>query len=60
MLSTFTPTHNPQFIHRLEASLLKQSIQNFEWIVVPNGEINISDLCFKIPNVRIVKEVIVK
>jgi len=36
-LSVFTPTHNPQHLRRLEASLKDQAFQDFEWIIVPNG-----------------------
>lgn len=35
--SLFTPTHNATHLARLDASLRKQTCQDFEWIVVPNG-----------------------
>ena len=38
LFSIFTPTHDPKFLPRLEASLAKQICQDFEWIVVPNGK----------------------
>lgn len=34
--SIFTPTHNTARLDRLGASLCAQSLQDFEWIVVPN------------------------
>lgn len=36
--SVFTPTHDPQFLGRLAASLTAQTCQDFEWIILPNGD----------------------
>jgi hypothetical protein len=35
--SIFTPTHRFTHLPRLEASLKRQTFQDFEWVVVPNG-----------------------
>lgn len=37
MLSLFTPTHNPRYLARLEASLAAQTCCDFEWLILPNG-----------------------
>ena len=34
----FTPTHNPEYLKRLDESIKLQTIQDFEWLIVPNGE----------------------
>lgn len=36
MLSIFTPTHNPRWLHDAYQSLLRQTYQNWEWVLVPN------------------------
>ncbi len=37
-LSVFTPTHRPDYLHEAYASLQAQTVQDFEWILVPNGD----------------------
>jgi glycosyltransferase involved in cell wall biosynthesis len=44
MLSIFTPTHNPLFINRLAKSLIDQTHQDFEWVIVPNGDCRPEDI----------------
>ncbi len=41
IISIFTPTHNPQFLPRLWHSLQAQNHHDFEWLIIPNGEINL-------------------
>ncbi len=43
-LSVFTPTHNPKHLPRLAMSLARQRFQNFEWVIVPNGGVNVEEL----------------
>jgi glycosyltransferase involved in cell wall biosynthesis len=38
MISAFTPTHNPQHLRELYTSLLAQTYDDWEWVVVPNGD----------------------
>lgn len=52
--SIFTPTHNPKFLSRLEDSLRGQTFQDFEWVVVPNGQLSPNDLRLTLPQVRII------
>jgi len=35
--SIFTPTHRPQYLHEAYASLRRQTVSDFEWVLVPNG-----------------------
>lgn len=42
--SIFTPTHNPQFLPRLIRSLDKQTCRDFEWVVVPNNGVDLSEI----------------
>lgn len=51
--SIFTPTHNPQYLLRAAESLAAQTFQDFEWIIMPNGDVNLPDLS-KLPNCRII------
>lgn len=39
LLSVFTPTHNPTHLGEVYACLKAQSHGNWEWVVVPNGEL---------------------
>ena len=52
--SIYTPTHRYDHLHRLEASLRKQSCQDFEWVVVPNGPVHGEKPALSIPNARVV------
>src|SRR5205085_1051987 len=36
-LSVFTPSHNPRFLDDCHRSLLAQTHQDWEWVVVLNG-----------------------
>jgi len=36
-VSLFTPTHNPQFLPDAYTSLLRQSVQDWEWVILPNA-----------------------
>ena len=38
MLSVFTPTHNPQYLQAAYDSLLAQTYDDWEWIILHNGE----------------------
>lgn len=38
-ISVFTPTHNPAYLHEVWACLLAQTYQDWEWVVVPNGDL---------------------
>lgn len=44
MLSVITPTHKPIYLMRLYESLKKQTEKNFEWVVVPNNNADVSFL----------------
>ena len=44
MISVFTPTHSPKFLGRTAASLVAQTFDNFEWVIVPNGNVNVDDI----------------
>lgn len=37
MITLFTPSHNPQYLARLQASLAQQTCEDFEWVIVLNG-----------------------
>lgn len=39
LLSVFTPTHNPTHLGEVYACLKAQVYGNWEWVVVPNGEL---------------------
>jgi glycosyltransferase involved in cell wall biosynthesis len=53
-LSVFTPTHDPRFLPRLEASLARQTWVDFEWLIVPNGAARPADIRVALPQARIV------
>lgn len=38
VISVFTPSHNPKWLDDCYASLLEQSVSNWEWVVVLNGD----------------------
>lgn len=50
LISIFTPTHNPRFLKRLDASIRKQTYTNFEWIIVPNGTCKVQDIDLEVGN----------
>lgn len=52
--SIYTPTHNPQYLLRAAQSLASQTFQDFEWIVMPNGDAKLPELD-KLPNCRIIE-----
>lgn len=54
MLSIFTPTHDPKHIKRLENSIKKQTLKDFEWLIVPNGKALYQEINTNIPNCRII------
>ena len=37
LLSLFTPTHEPKWLPETYNSLLRQSYQDWQWVIVPNG-----------------------
>jgi hypothetical protein len=53
LVSVFTPTHNPRFLARAEASLRQQTYQEFEWVLVPNGPARPDHLAVTLPQARI-------
>lgn len=44
MLSIITPTHKPTFLQRLYESIKVQTYKDFEWVVVPNNDADVSFL----------------
>ncbi|HVU02851.1 MAG TPA: glycosyltransferase [Polyangiaceae bacterium] len=36
-ISVFTPTHRPDYLGEVHRSLVRQTVKDFEWVVVPNG-----------------------
>ncbi len=38
--SIFTPTHNTQFLKRLNRSIQAQTYTDFEWLIIPNGDLD--------------------
>lgn len=52
--SIFTPTHNTKYLNRAAESLKAQTYQDFEWILLPNGNAELSDMSF-FPNVKIIE-----
>ncbi len=42
MISIFTPTNNTKYIYELWDSIRAQTLQDFEWIVLTNGEASVS------------------
>jgi glycosyltransferase involved in cell wall biosynthesis len=38
LLSLFTPTHNPKYLPDAYDSLRRQDYDNWEWVLVPNGD----------------------
>ncbi|MCC7424295.1 MAG: methyltransferase domain-containing protein [Planctomycetaceae bacterium] len=54
LLTVFTPTHDPQHLGRLAESLRRQSVQSFEWVIVPNGTVRADDISLRLPQIRVV------
>jgi glycosyltransferase involved in cell wall biosynthesis len=43
-ISIFTPTHKLDHIKRLAKSIENQTYKDFEWVVMPNGDITVDDV----------------
>lgn len=52
--SIFTPTHNTKYLQRAADSLIAQRCQDFEWIILPNGEAKISE-SYKLPQAKVIE-----
>ena len=52
--SIYTPTHNAKYLLRAAASLEAQKFKDFEWIIMPNGKVELPDVS-KLPNCRIIE-----
>lgn len=39
MISIITPTHNPKWLEETWWSIKRQTSRNWEWVIVPNGEV---------------------
>lgn len=50
LLSLFTPTNNPAYLHETYDSLLRQGHKDFEWVLVPNGGCKPYDIPQRIRN----------
>jgi glycosyltransferase involved in cell wall biosynthesis len=44
MISIFTPTNNPKYLHQTFQSLKEQTFKDFEWVLVLNGEASEADI----------------
>lgn len=44
MISIFTATHDTRFLSDLYSSIMEQTNPNWEWVLVPNGNIKNADL----------------
>lgn len=55
-LSLITPTHNPVFLLDAYAALRLQTIQDFEWVIVPNGTAVIPPAIRSDPRVKLVED----
>lgn len=53
MISIITPTHNAKYLQDAYRSLQSQTVQNWEWVLVPNGEAVIQDEIKLDPRVKI-------
>ena len=56
-ITIFTPTHKTQFLARLAGSIEKQTYDNFEWLVVPNGGVLPSDIHVSLPQLKVIQYV---
>jgi|TARA_R110000824_G_scaffold95196_2_gene229059 glycosyltransferase involved in cell wall biosynthesis len=55
MLSLFTPTHKPTYLVEAYNSLKLQTVEDWEWVILPNGpEANIPEVISRDPRVKIV------
>jgi glycosyltransferase involved in cell wall biosynthesis len=55
MLSLFTPTHKPTYLVEAYNSLKLQTVENWEWVILPNGpEANIPEVITRDPRVKVV------
>lgn len=55
LFSIFTPTHKPDFLLETFDSLLRQSDEDWEWVIVPNGGVTLQATLGSHPKVRIVR-----
>ena len=44
MVSLITPTHKPTYLYRLYDSIKNQTCKGFEWVICPNGNVDLSFL----------------
>lgn len=56
-ISIFTPTHNPYLLDRLRDTILEQTYDNWEWVIVLNGDANVNYENDKIKIIRFDGEV---
>jgi glycosyltransferase involved in cell wall biosynthesis len=55
MLSLITPTHKPDYLVETYHSLRLQSLQDWEWVIVPNGKTaKIPEVITRDPRVRVI------
>lgn len=54
MLTLITPTNNIKFLGRLAASIDAQTDKNFEWVIVPNGDVSPESVKAVAPSARVV------
>lgn len=55
MLSLFTPTHKPDYLVEAYNSLKLQTVEDWEWVILPNGKsITIPEVITSDPRVKIV------
>jgi glycosyltransferase involved in cell wall biosynthesis len=43
MISVFTPTNNDKYLLRAYKSLLSQTYQDWEWVVLTNGDVSVPE-----------------
>ena len=43
MISVFTPTNNDKYLLRAYKSLLAQTYQDWEWVVLTNGDVGVPE-----------------
>jgi hypothetical protein len=56
MLTLFTPTHDVTYLARLAASVAAQTSCDFEWLIVPNGGVDVAavhSIVGSMPNARV-------
>lgn len=55
MFSVFTPTHDATYLGEAFASLSQQTDRDWQWVIVPNGDVSIDAAIADDPRVKIVK-----